>query len=395
MRLTIVNGFFLPVPPVSGGSTEKTWHALGRAFAARGHEVVSISRRWSGFPREETEAGVRHLRLPGFDHQAKLSRNLFRDFRWSWRVFRALPPADIVVCHAVTLPVWLGFLKPAAGRVVVMTGRMPKGQYRYYSHLTRVLAPSELVRERVLAENPALAPLIRTTGYPIDWSLLSQNDGTAPPFLPRRDPAEGVTIGFVGRLHREKGLLLLAEALKLLHAEPGLPPWQILLCGPSDTSRGGSGGEFRSRLLSQLSGAVDLSRLHVLEPQFNERVLASIYRRIDVFCYPSLAEEGETFGVAVAEAMAAGAVPVVSHLACFRDFVRDGVNGLIFDHAGDGAAIRLAAVLRRVIMDATLRERLALQARADVRQYDIPEFADRLLADFAALTAVDPPPPRP
>jgi len=25
MRISIVNGFFLPVPPVSGGSTEKSW----------------------------------------------------------------------------------------------------------------------------------------------------------------------------------------------------------------------------------------------------------------------------------------------------------------------------------------------------------------------------------
>ena len=36
MRITIVTGFFLPVPPVRGGSTEKIWHRLAREFAAAG-----------------------------------------------------------------------------------------------------------------------------------------------------------------------------------------------------------------------------------------------------------------------------------------------------------------------------------------------------------------------
>ena len=385
MRITLVNGFFLPVPPVSGGSTEKTWHALGRQFAARGHEVVSISRRWHNFPHANTEAGVRHVRLPGQDHHSRLRRNLVRDFFWSWRVFRALPSADIVVCNAVMLPIWLGHLKPSAGRVVVMAGRMPKGQYRYYSMLARVLAPSDLVRERLLAENPGLNGLIRVTGYPIDWSLLSRDDGTAPPFLPPRNANEGVTIGFVGRLHQEKGLMLLAEALKLLRAESGLPPWQVLLCGPSDIAQGGSGADFRHRLLGQLSHGGVSSRLHMINPQFNDRVLAGVYRHINIFCYPSLAESGETFGVAVAEAMAAGAVPVVSNLACFRDFVHDGRNGLVFDHTASDAAARLAATLRRAITDADLRQRLARQARSDVEKYDFPRFADTLLADFSSL----------
>lgn len=385
MRISIVNGFFLPVPPTSGGSTEKTWHRLGRIFADRGHEVLSISRRWRGLPTSETSGGFSHLRLPGFDHHSSLRQNLVRDFVWSWRVFRALPPADVVVCNAVALPIWLGRLKPAAGRVVVTAGRMPRGQYRFYSRLARVLAPSEFVRERLLSEDPGLGPKIRTTGYPIDWTLLSGNGGSLPALFPNRGPDAGVTLGFVGRLHREKGLLLLADAIGILRADPGVPPFQMLVCGPSDTERGGSGSAFRMQLLTQLSKSLESSRLHVLEPQFDERALGSIYRGIDVFCYPSLANAGETFGVGVAEAMAAGAVPVVSGLACFRDFVRDGVNGLVFDHAAGDPAANLASVLRRAILDALLRQKLSAQARADVRRYDFPDYADRLLADFATL----------
>ena len=385
MRITIVSGFFLPVPPVSGGSTEKSWYNLAREFAARGHEVTVISRRWRGFPDEETREGIRHLRLPGWDHQGKLLRNLLLDFWWSWRVFFALPAADIAVVNAVALPVWLGWLKPRAGRVVIMTGRMPKGQYRRYRNIARVLAASSFVRDRVIAENPALAPVARVRGYPIDWRLLSVETGMTPPGLPAASPGE-VVLGYVGRIHEEKGLTLLADALKLLAGMPGLPPWRLLLCGPADVARGGSGVVFRGQLLHRFSAAMGTSRFNLLDPQFNERTLAGVYQRIDVFCYPSLAEQGETFGVAVAEAMAAGAVPVVSRLACFTDFVRDDRNGLVFSHAGPDAAAQLAAALARLLGETGLRERLAAAARADARAYDYATYAENLLADFAGLS---------
>ena len=385
MRITIVNGFFLPIPPISGGSTEKSWYNLAREFVTRGHEVTMFSRRWRGFPNEETSEGIRHVRLPGWDHKRQLWRNLLLDFLWSWRVFFALPVADIVVVNTVALPAWLGWLKPRAGRVVLMTGRMPKGQYRRYRNIARVLAASTYVRDRVLAENPALGPVMRVSGYPIDWRLLNRDGDSAPPALPEAKPDE-IVIGYVGRIHREKGLMLLADAMKIISATPGLPPFRLLLCGPVDIARGGSGTEFRGQLLRKLSSAMHPSHFNLLDPQFNERTLAGVYRRLNIFCYPSLAEKGETFGVAVAEAMAAGAVPIVSRLACFTDFVRDGANGLVFDHAAPDAAAQLAAALARLLGDAATRQRLAGAARQSARAYDYATYAETLLVDFAQLT---------
>jgi glycosyltransferase involved in cell wall biosynthesis len=194
-------------------------------------------------------------------------------------------------------------------------------------------------------------------------------------------------LGYVGRIHEEKGLRLLADALRLVEAAPGRPDWRLVLCGPCDVARGGSGPEFRDALLGNLGEFLPASRFTLLEPQFDDRALADVYRSLDVFCYPSLAEKGETFGVAVAEAMAAGAVPVVSRLACFTDFVRDGHNGVVFDHAAPGAAARLAAALLQLLSDAPLRQRLAGAAQADVRVYDYANYAAALLQDFAQLTA--------
>ena len=50
MKITIVMGFFLPVPALAGGATEKIWLRLAGLMTAAGHEVTVVSRRWPGLP---------------------------------------------------------------------------------------------------------------------------------------------------------------------------------------------------------------------------------------------------------------------------------------------------------------------------------------------------------
>ena len=144
-----MTGFFLPVPAVSGGATEKAWYGLAGRFAAAGHSVTFVSRGWPGLAAAETVAGVRHIRLPGFDHTRRLPLNLALDFVWGVRVARALPPGDIVICNTVTLPAWLHRAKPRAGKVAVMIGRAPKGQVRFYGAVARIYAPSSQVASQI------------------------------------------------------------------------------------------------------------------------------------------------------------------------------------------------------------------------------------------------------
>jgi glycosyltransferase involved in cell wall biosynthesis len=122
-----------------------------------------------------------------------------------------------------------------------------------------------------------------------------------------------------------------------------------------------------------------------LPPVFDDNGLKQVYHDTDIFCYPSIAAQGETFGVAIAEAMAAGAVPVVSRLDCFTDFIADGENGLVFDHTSPDAAARLAAALGKLLTDPVLRTRLAVAARRRTEPYDFPRFASALLEDFKTL----------
>jgi len=372
----MVSSFFLPVPPVAGGAMEKIWFRLAREFVAAGHEVTFISRAWPGFPERETIDGIRMIRAPGFNHTPRLWRNLLLDFLWGLRAARRLPPGDIVVCNTVSLPVYLRLLRPSAGRVVAVLGRMPKGHAKAYGRVDRLIATSEAVRARVILENPRLGSRTRVIPNPIDWELHQAHGRKAVP------PA-AVTIGYVGRLHPEKGLEILLRAAAALAHRPGLPRWRLRLVGPGSVAAGG-GGEAYVEGLRQLAlrAGADVS---IEAPVFDPAALAEIYGGMDIFCYPSLAEKGEGLSVAPIEAMAAGAVPVVSALECYRDVVRDGSNGRVFDHRAADGATRLADCLAALLQDPGERARLAAQAAEDARRFDYRVVAAALLEDFSGL----------
>ena len=379
MRISIVSGFFLPVPAISGGATEKTWHGLAKAFAARGHAVTLVSRRWPGLADSETAEGVHHIRLPGFDHRKRIWSNIALDLLWGIRAARALPPGDVVVCNTVTLPVWLHRLKPSAGKVAVMTGRVPKGQVRFYGGVSRIYAPSSYVARMVASELRSAPTLV--TGYPIDWQLharSSRQSGTAP-----------LTVGYVGRINPEKGISLLIRAAALLAKRPGLPEWHLQVVGPASVGEGGGGDAWLEGLRREASATLG-SRIEWHGPEYDPGRLAGLYGGMDIFCYPSLALRGETFGVSVAEAMAARCAVVVSALECFGDLVADGKTGLVFDHLAADAPAQLADRLGRLLSDAAARGDLALRGQQHARRFDYPEVSGRILDDLALLTGAGP-----
>lgn len=378
MRLTIVMGFFLPVPPLAGGATEKIWSRLATEIAQRGHSVTVISRLWKDLPAREVLNGVTHIRLPGRDHTPSLARNLWRDFRWARTVLPALPPADVVVCNTVSLPLFLKRSRPDAGRVAVVLGRMPKGQVRAYGATDLLLATSEAVAERARQENPRLSSRLVLFPNPIDWSLHRRASCQES----KSGPLE---IGYVGRIHPEKGLEILLEAGCLLVKNKTLPDWRITLMGPQSIQEGGGGESYvaslRARFESQLG-----SRLRLLPPCYGAEALASVYGELNLFCYPSRAARGEGLSIAPLEAMAAGAVPVLSQLDCYRDIIEPGVNGLQFDQDSADAAPRLAHHFDALLGDATTRRTLAFQAQKSVERYDYQHTVTHLLHEFARLT---------
>jgi glycosyltransferase involved in cell wall biosynthesis len=362
------------VPALRGGATEKAWHEIAKSFAGLGHSVTFISRRWQGLANSEEQEGIRHIRVQGFDHTAHTLFNLVLDFIWGLRVARVLPRGDIVICNTVTLPAWLGPFKRPAGLVAVMIGRIPKGQARFYRNVARIYVPS--VATAALISPPWASARTRVIGYPIDWSKLSKSS---------HQSGSPVTIGFVGRLHPEKGIGLLVKAACLIAARGGLPHWSLKIVGPASVVDGGGGQEWLSALRAESQSTLG-DRVEWLPPEFDPARLAFVYGGLDVFCYPSLAEKGETFGVSVAEAMAARCAVVVSKLSCFSELVAEGETGLVFDHAAADADMLLANCLDRLIREAGFRNELANRGQLHARRFDTAEVSQRILEDLSLLT---------
>jgi glycosyltransferase involved in cell wall biosynthesis len=378
MKITIVMGFFLPVPALAGGATEKIWHRLGQLMADEGHEVTLISRRWPGLAARETLGRLTHVRLSGMTHTRSLPLNLLLDFWWGLRVLFALPRAEVVVANTISLPVYLRWLKPSAGRVAVVLGRMPKGQNRAYGNVDRVLATSGAVAAQALRENPRLASRLFIFPNPVDWT----RHAAAATQATHLGPLE---IGYVGRIHPEKGLEQLLDAAVALTARTDLPAWKVSLIGPVAVPQGGGGEAYRDALLARYTPLLG-ARFEILPPLFDSAALARHYGRLTVFCYPSLAAQGEGLSIAPIEAMAAGAVPVVSALPCYADLIIPGQNGFQFDQTQPDAVASLTAILARLLAEPATRLAVAARAQATAQRFDYAATARALLTEFAQLT---------
>jgi glycosyltransferase involved in cell wall biosynthesis len=368
VRITIVQGPFLPVPPLLGGAVEKVWFSLGQEFARRGHRVTHVSRDFKDLPARETIEGVQHRRISGFSSPATFSRRMLLDFWYAARVLGQLPAADILVTNTFWLPVLER--RRSRGRIYVHVARYPKGQMKLYRRavLQTVSAP---IKEAILADDAAAAGRVRVIPYPLSPRY----------FSPQLEAGEKVIL-YTGRIHPEKGVHLLLQAFAAVAAE-ARAGWRLVIVGPHEIAFGG-GGEDYFRQLQEIAAPVR-SDVDFTGRIFDENRLIEQYRRARIFAYPSLAEKGETFGLSVLEAMAAGCAPIVSNLACFQDFIRAEDNGRIFDHRDAAPALRLAEALTGLLRDTVVLESLRAAAWRTAQAYTLPVIADQFLDDFSQI----------
>lgn len=109
----------------------------------------------------------------------------------------------------------------------------------------------------------------------------------------------------------------------------------------------------------------------------------AVLRALDIVVHAST--EPEPFGLVIAEAMACGRAVVVADAGGARELVTPGVDALV--HA-PGDAEALSARIQELAVDATLRGRLGVAARATaVRRFDRVRLATDLLPVYARATA--------
>ncbi len=171
-------------------------------------------------------------------------------------------------------------------------------------------------------------------------------------------------VSFLGRIDEpRKGLGVLLSAVPEIAARrPDVP---VLVAGTGDTAeaRRGLQGEHRDRV--RFLGAID------------DAAKADLLASSALYVAPHLG--GESFGIVLAEAMAAGAPVLASDLPAFRQVLDDGKAGVLFE-PGDAAA--LARETLALLADADRRTALSEAGRDAVRRYDWARVTDEILAVY-------------
>ncbi|BBY32041.1 alpha-(1-2)-phosphatidylinositol mannosyltransferase [Mycolicibacter minnesotensis] len=182
-------------------------------------------------------------------------------------------------------------------------------------------------------------------------------------------PRTGRTVLFLGRYDESrKGMAVLMGALPALVARHSDVEVLIVGRGDEDELRS-SAGELANHL--RFLGQVD------------DAEKASALRSADVYCAPNTG--GESFGIVLAEAMAAGTAVVASDLDAFRRVLNDGVAGRLVP-VGDHAA--LAAALIDLLDDDALRASYVAAGSEAVRRFDWPVVADQIIRVYETVAGV-------
>jgi phosphatidyl-myo-inositol alpha-mannosyltransferase len=181
-------------------------------------------------------------------------------------------------------------------------------------------------------------------------------------------PRPGKTVLFLGRFdERRKGMDVLLRALPALVERFG--DIEVLVVGRGD----------EDELCEEAGPLADHLRFL---GQVDDQEKASALRSADVYCAPNTG--GESFGIVLVEAMAAGTAVVASDLDAFRTVLRDGEAGRLVP-VDDGSA--LAEALIDVLGDDTLRAGYVKAAKEAVRRYDWSVVAHQIMQVYDTVAA--------
>ena len=363
MRIALV----CPYAWDDAGGVQVHVRALGERLSARGHEVVGFAPA-RGRP---ADPWVRRIGRPvGITYNASSAPIDPRP--WSAiemrRSLERFGP-DVVHVHEP--------FAPSTGLWAILTARVPVVA-TFHSGASRSRAfdlAAPLIRRlaRRLAARIAVSEAAERfagsrLGGVFERIPNGVDVGAWSTASPRRDLVDGPAILFCGRLDPRKGFRVAVDAFARLAAER--PDLRLVVAGdgPERVALDGLPVDVRTRVTT-------LGRMP------NEE-LPPVHAACAV--YAGCAVGGESFGVVLVEAMAAGLPVVASDIPGYREVVRADVDGLLVAPGDPGA---LATGLGRVLDDAELAGRLEAAGRERALTFDWSTVVDRLEDVYERATA--------
>ena len=174
----------------------------------------------------------------------------------------------------------------------------------------------------------------------------------------------GETIGFIGRFEEpRKGLSVLLEALPIVARF--VPNVRVLVAGPGDTE------EIYNDIHPQLRSRISfLGRL-------TEEDKADFLSSVSVYVAPNTG--GESFGIILAEAMAAGAPVIASNIPAFVSLLGEGSFGSLFETED---VQDLARKIIDLLRDDEKRQRLSIAAQERSKFFDWDTVAEQIFSVY-------------
>lgn len=240
-----------------------------------------------------------------------------------------------------------------------------------YRYLRRpVIAAAERIAHRVAVSKDARDLAHRYLGG--DYEVLYNGVDLDAYRSAQPWPTERPAVLFLGRHEERKGLDVLLAAVEQMTLD--IDVW-VAGTGPDTAAlRARHGADPRIQWLGRIDDDEKYRRLAAAT----------------VFCAPSL--RGESFGVVLVEAMAAGAAVVASGLDGYRNVATDRRDALLVP-PGDVAA--LAGALDEVLRDGALRDRLVAAGSRRAEDFSMVALARRYEQLYRQLAGSVPPVPPP